>query len=384
MKHLIFTLVLLGMSTLTLGATFCVGDAAALQNALNVAENNGEDDSIRIKSGDYLTPNGQPFRFDNNEAHDLSISGGWSDFGQLSCFNQIGGDPYETTLDGNNATPVLWLTNNGHDGVDISVSDLSIINGDWDQPSGNGGLWINHYSQANTGSVLVDRMYFAGNDSGGGSALRIAGDHQFVVRNSVFSNNTTTGSGVVNLNTTVEAKGVHFINNTLMNNQTTSSSTTINNTSGLYVVLNEFEQDIPQALVANNLFWDNQVSDFYLGANGVLGAGGLTFLYNNNFEGGYADGIADQANNSSLPPMLSQFILDFTPQFMSPLIDRGLVSLPNTVPPGFAHDWDPGTQDFDDVSGALTQSFGRVVNNRLDIGALEAGPETPIFKDGFE
>ena len=102
MKHLIFIFVLLGMSSLTLGATFCVGDSAELQNALNVAENNGEDDSIRIKSGDYLTPNGQPFRFDNYEAHDLSISGGWSDFGQLSCFNQIGGDPYETTLDVNN------------------------------------------------------------------------------------------------------------------------------------------------------------------------------------------------------------------------------------------------------------------------------------------
>ena len=49
MKHLIFTLVLLGMSTLTLGATFCVGDAAALQNALNVAENNG--DLAQLKFG---------------------------------------------------------------------------------------------------------------------------------------------------------------------------------------------------------------------------------------------------------------------------------------------------------------------------------------------
>ena len=65
MKHLIFLLVLLVFSGQAWSATFCVDDSAGLQNALNVAASNGEDDRIRIKSGDcsmiHLTADKDPF-----------------------------------------------------------------------------------------------------------------------------------------------------------------------------------------------------------------------------------------------------------------------------------------------------------------------------------
>ena len=47
----IFALLLAGPG---LSATFCVENIAELETALDVASSNGQDDEIRIKSGDYV------------------------------------------------------------------------------------------------------------------------------------------------------------------------------------------------------------------------------------------------------------------------------------------------------------------------------------------
>jgi len=48
------------------------------------------------------------------------------------------------------------------------------------------------------------------------------------------------------------------------------------------------------------------------------------------------------------------------------------------IPVPFELDWDYGVEDYD--RGII----GRVAGGRVDIGAVEAPPEVPIFKNGFE
>jgi len=159
-----------------------------------------------------------------------------------------------------------------------------------------------------------------------------------------------------------------------INNFTNAASTATSNTSGLSVNLNQSQQNIPQSLIANNVFWANENSDFY-----VTFSGGLNYLYNNNYEFG-SGFFEDEANNMSVQPQLSPFLLNFTPEPGSPLIDRGLQmpDIPAIVPLTFLEEWDHGAEDFD------RGIFFRVVNNRVDIGAVESPPEVPIFEDGFE
>ncbi len=356
-------------------ATFCAKTTTQIQDALIAASNNGEDDEIRIEIGDYLTPNNNQFNFSNGESFDLSISGGWLSVGNLDCVVQRT-YPLLTTLDGNNSSRVLIYGSGGFES-NLTVSNLSIINGFTTVDGLNGGLgiYINN-TLTQTGEVLVDQVYFAGNESPRGSALRMGGGYLLTVRNSVFENNTANGEGSVRVDLTANSFGLYFINNTLLNNQTNLSNSQIFNTSGLFLSLDENAQNAPQALVANNLFWDNENSDLYVGGNG-----GVSYLYNNNYERG-GGSLTDVANNMSLPPMLSSTPLDFTPSPDSPLIDSGYGPFPEIVPLPFEQSLDPGVEDFDD-GAPLGEPLGRIINLGIDIGAVEA-PEKPIFKNGFE
>ena len=129
----------------------------------------------------------------------------------------------------------------------------------------------------------------------------------------------------------------------------------------------------PKAWIANNLFWDNDTYDIFTIQQSLT-----VYFYNNNYETFFGH-VDYTANNIFVNPMLSQQLLDFTPQPGSPLIDSGM-NAPNSTanPLPFEQNWDYGDTDFDGDAGF------RVVNHRVDIGAIEAPPEIPIFKNGFE
>ncbi|WP_395375894.1 hypothetical protein [Marinicella sp. W31] len=376
MYQLIFFIVFISFSVVVRAAVFCVSNGTELLSVIQTASSNGQDDEIRLKNGDYSHPSQLPFYIDLRDQ--LEISGGWRDIGQLKCGGTtLGSNPMDTTIDGNDQSPVLFFTyNNSFPEVSVKIRNLTIANG---YSSVNGiasGLQMN-MPLNHVGEVVVERVYFIGNHSVHRSAASISRAANTTIQNSVFQfNNSDNGNGAVYVapfvSTTSDANNFYFINNTLVFNRHKAPSIVNTNSSGLKVLVGGTGNGgaAPNVFIANNLFWDNDFYDLYISPNS------FAYSYNNNFES-FSGATNFGANSMSEPPMLAPQLLDFTPQPGSPLINRGLAAPNSTLnPPPFAENWDYGTVDFD--SGL------RVVDGRVDIGAVEALPEVPIFKDGFE
>jgi hypothetical protein len=373
MKYLMTLTAMILISQPLAADTYCVTNSAELVDALSDANNNGEADHIKIRNGDYLTVNNERFAFLNQEDFELTISGGWTNFNQVNCFMQTG-DPLDTTLDGDDASPVLYIQDTGQFSSLIKVQNLTISNGFSDSSGVGSGLMFNTVNSDFTGQVLLEQVLFLSNEGHNGAGLYFLGNGAVTVRNSVFMFNATqNGNGSAYFSMSAEAAGVISVTNTLIHNTSNDPASSVSNVSGLLLNQNWNNGDTPDALIANNLFWSQNTRDFY-----VTFSGGNTMLYNNNYEDG-GGLIADSANNLSLPPFLEPQLLNFTPAPGSPLNGKGLaMSDPLPMPTAFLQSWDHGGLDFD---RGFTQ---RVAFGRIDIGAVEAPWEGPIFKDGFD
>jgi len=106
-------------------ATFCVGTAAALQTAFTTAGNNGESNTISIRSGTYLATSASGF-FYNRVAGSgsLDIEGGWN----AGCTTQTP-DASLTTLDGQSMYHVMYVGVAGDPQATITVRNLTFLHG---------------------------------------------------------------------------------------------------------------------------------------------------------------------------------------------------------------------------------------------------------------
>lgn len=108
-------ILMLSCGSVAQAATFCATSGNQLNIALNDAEFNGEDDTIKVATGthitDYHAPGAYqwqyapPFEFAYDESVD--ISGGWN--GADNCQTQTTLDPGQTVLDARYWGPV-WGT----------------------------------------------------------------------------------------------------------------------------------------------------------------------------------------------------------------------------------------------------------------------------------
>lgn len=356
-------------------ATFCVGTSSELTDALETAESNGEDNTIKIKVGDYLAAPtvGTQFRYLAESNQNLTLSGGWSDFNQIGCLVQ-NDNPMDTVLDGGGVNRVLSISHQqSSPDVNVKIENLTISNGHSSGLSTPG--MVLYFHPGHQGTVELDRLFFISNqtDTAAISALRIHDSYFTSISNSVFMyNHSKDGFGSVYMQQPQTAEGYYFVNNTLINNTNGQTAPNLYTSSGLMTHQTGGSTNTPQGLIANNLFWDNDHKD--ISATG----GGIYYLYNNNYQS--REGVfVDDVDNMSEAPLLAPQILNFTPQPGSPLIDRGKREpMPLRGFNFFLQGWTYGSRDFD---GGL---LGRVINNQVDIGAVEAPPEVPIFKDGFE
>jgi hypothetical protein len=350
---------------------FCVSTATELRQALLAASNNGEDDEIRIRSGTYPSPELQPFVYSTDANHDLTLSGGWSNFNNVPCVFQST-DPTQTLLDGEGERKVLSFNLQTNTGGDLVLRNFSIISAIGDAVSG--GLRLYGPGGGFSGTVLLERMQFSGNVGGTGPALRIVGSNEVTVRNSVFMFNRSSNAwGIVNVSMGSADRGVYFINNTFMFNDHELASPGSSHASALSIDLGDNGQEQSRAYLANNLFWSNETPDLYTSLSGTV------YLYNNNFA--VRVGSVDvQDGNLQVDPMLEQAPIDFTPRPGSPMIDQGRSqpSPPLPFPTPFDLDWSYGNTDF---YGSLA---GRVVGERVDIGAVEQPVVDRLFDDRFE
>ncbi|MEZ5470180.1 MAG: hypothetical protein R3E90_00220 [Marinicella sp.] len=333
-------------------------NSTELSSALITSQNNSQSDVIKIAIGSYTGG----FAYSGSEDFHLSISGGWSDFFGNPCGQQIH-MPFDTILDGNNTQRVMiiqaWANS------DINISNMTFINGNANLDSA-GGLEVRSFENY-VGDVLVEKVAFINNKGHFNSALEISRGRKITVRNSIFAiNHNTTGDGTIDLNNA--GLGIYFNNNTIVNN--TSDATDPGVISGLRANFH----DGAGIFLANNLFWNNDGHDASFA--GVNMTATESYLYNNNIDT-YIGLIHTIENNFSEAPIFEGGFLNYTPTIASPEINQGRNSpffVP--VPPPFNMQWGVGITDFEGNT--------RVQDRRVDVGAIEAEPEEPIFENGFE
>ena len=350
----------IAVSILTNGiaAEFCVTNSQELQDALTSAGTNNQHDVIRVATGNYEGG----FSYGGFESFDLTIIGGFTPFIGNPC-GQRTGNPLTTFLDGNNAQRILLIQ--AAASSNISISYLSFING-FSVNGSNSGAGLEIRSLQNyVGDVLVEYTGFINNESDFASALEISGATKQTVRNSFFvSNNSVLGTGTVNLISN-DSVGIYFNNNTMINN--TKDQLGLFNHAGLRI----FTTGSSKVFVANNIMKNNEIADIR-----IFNGGDTAYLYNNNV-GNIFGNFDEQADNINSNPMFESGFFNFVPTLSSGEVNQGRNSANLVpVPTPFTLDWFVGSTDFN--------GNPRVRDGRVDIGAFEAVPETPIFSNGFE
>lgn len=365
MKKLFSFIIVINFITIgTLKAEiFCVTDATSFTAALHTAGNNGQDDEIRLASGNYV---GNFLYFAaSNEAFDLTISGGWTPFFDNPCFYE-GLSAFDTVIDGNDAGIVLNVL--PVVGLNVTIKSVTIINGE--SEFGPGGL--NIYDTVTFGDVLLDRVAFIANEGEVIGALRVVNGDHMTVRNSLFIlNNTIQGSANIYINNfdSDQIAGIYFHNNTVINN-TSSASGPGSINAGVELRISGANTG---TFVANNILWGNTGYDLVVPSENSF----TQQAYNNNIEDSFGTFSSAAGNLSQAPVFSNNGFFDYTPVLGSPEVDNGRNPPPFIpVPTPFGYDWSLG--DFD-INGNI-----RSQSNGVDIGAYEASPEIPIFKNGFD
>ena len=146
------TVIGLFLATQVQSAEFCASDATELQNHLNTAATNGENDVIKVVQGSYLGN----FSYSSSQGYNITLEGGYTS----GCSNRML-DPANTVLDGNNTDRVLNIENTGNGG-DISIEGFTIQNG-YGTGQG-GGVYTYTYSDSGTaGNITIERSILTGN-----------------------------------------------------------------------------------------------------------------------------------------------------------------------------------------------------------------------------
>lgn len=346
-------------------ATFCVNQTTELQDALAVAAGNGEDDVIRIKTGTYtyIIPFVQVmFTYDTQEDFDITLQGGWSGSGETCQRRML--SPTATVLDGGGNKAVLWVTGANSTSGDITIEQLTIRGGALSAEGAGMRLGGNYGSNGFDGSIVVERVYFDGNQATEGAGLYASTNAGIRIRNSIFRANQCEVNGcaasiaIFSLDSS-EVRAV-FSNNTVFGNTCSDEAGASCVTGGVIV---DGLGLSPRTALLNNAFAQNEGNDVDL-----TGGSAVDLWYNNiiEFAGTPASSVGNLnfINPGFVSPILDD---DFNLQADSPMRNAGYDGFLVGLPP---------------YSNSDYAGIARVQEGRIDIGAHEFGER--IFSDGFE
>ncbi len=309
----------------------CADSIAGIEFSLAVAEDNAQDDDIRIVSGTYSLTT--PLQFTSFEGRALSISGGWNS----NCSAQTNN---ATVLDGQGILKQLTIFQGTYTSLaTVRVQGISFVDGLAVAGSYGGALWI-----SGTSSVVIElnRFYLNRAEDGAGAAYVIANGSIYLRNNLFFGNRANHDAGVW-LDSVSPA---YIVSNTFVAN----TSATAQDAGALYVLVNA----TTRVAISDNILWNNN-------ANGVVDMrieNAHALLYNNDI-GSWAGPIAalGSTGNLSVDPHFAScsgfFCFNFDLAANSPLLNAG-------------RDTPPGGLTVTDLSHGA-----RIVGAHVDIGAYE-------------
>ena len=301
-------------------ASFCVNSTAGLIQALQAATGNGQDNTIQVVQGTYLT-SGAAFGYGNSASRSLTLQGGYAP----GCGSRVL-NPNNTILDGQNANITLFLS--GADDASFIVQGFTIRNGKASGSLQGGGL---HYNQGagSTGSLTVDHNIFQNNSAqqfGGG--LNGGSDKGVtIIRDNLIIGNS---AGIADGGAALTSNGtIHVINNTVSGNSAPDKA-------GLRLAASV------TGTISNNIFFGNSTADLALDTDGIavrnnaigallgtMGPGSSNNVTSNpQFVGGgnfhlRANSPAINAGNNAPPGLLSATDLDGSPRVSGGTVDMG-------------------------------------------------------------
>jgi hypothetical protein len=321
-------------STAAPAATVCVNTVQALQDALDTAATNGEDDTIQVVRATYHLDN--HFVFNSGEAHSINIVGGFAS----GCGSRLH-DAALTVFDGGDATQIFNVTTSN----DFELHFLTLQHG---YISGSSGGVMAMFGNGSTSNALLANIIVrdSGSDYGVGALIfSVAGT--VTLQDNLVTGITSPGGAVYVGGETMGA--VHLTNNTIVGNTATSPGAA----SMVYIGAGG---NVPMD-ASNNIFWDNgDIADIDFVSGSIV-------LVDNDYQRIDASLGAGSVGNLSVDPGFAGNG-DFHLRADSPLLGIGTL-----IPPG-------GLTTYD------LQGNPRVSNNAVDLGVYERGDT--IFADGYD
>lgn len=192
-------LALLVISNQSNAAVYCVNTGAALRTALSTAENNAEDDDIKIVQGTYVGN----FIYTSSQANKLSIRGGYDE----GCANRTI-DPANTIIDGNKYNYVLALYA-PNVAAEFLIEGLALVNGH--RSADGGGIYV---ATNQDGQVKIEKNIVAYNSAtNGGGGIVVTGTANLVQNTIAYNSASSQGGGL-----SIGAANITLSNNWIRDN----------------------------------------------------------------------------------------------------------------------------------------------------------------------
>lgn len=328
-------------------AAFCVGNSAQLQSALSTSASNGQDDSVRVKSGIYTgTGATVAFAYSTSEDFDLNILGGYFDVGAVLCGGRSQ-DPSLTVISGSGVRQALRLTPASGTSGTMRIDRLTVRDGNALERGGGIQAGLNGF----VGRIVIERVYFDHNHAAFGGGLSIGGNGVVSVRNNLFNGNTAS-SGAAGAEVTINAANSNLVSVEIGNNTVFGGHCDGSCSTGGIVL-----SGTVHGVLFNNLFALNDGNDVHI----LLATTDIDLIHNN-------------INQLAGTPGQQIGNLNFAnPQFVDFLADdfrlKEISAMRNAGDDTYAL----GTDAFDGAD--------RVLEGAVDIGAYEV---QPLFANGFE
>ena len=333
---------LAGLAASTQAAVFCVDTPQKLRDDFITAQNNAQNNLIKIVRGNYST-GGVAFSYDaTNSMADgnLVVRGGFN----ADCSTQIM-NPTLTVLDGGGAAGILSVA--GGSGS-ITVQYLTI-------QDGNGTTSFDVGSLAGDVTASFNIVRYNQPSSALGAALRVTAVGTIHVDNNLVHDNSL-GDGYGSVAILAAGAGDSFVtNNTVTGNTNANVGQPVGGVYFSYF----FTSATPSAYFSNNIFYNNSNYGLYVNSTAVP----QSHLSNNDIGTTNLDTTCC-ANVSRAPQFVDKVGGNFHLAATSPLLGGGTTAPMGGLP-------------LIDLDGNP-----RFFNGLVDLGAYERGDV--IFANGFQ